>query len=87
MHKITAAFAALLFACVLPGFATAGDLWEPEGVIVEDEAPVVVEHERLIVRRYYPHSHEDTSSVEVYEHSDLHEGHPDRHYWHAGDEW
>ena len=91
MHKLNAAFAALPLACLVPGSATAADLLEAQvdGVVVEDDGPVVVERERIIERRYYPHSYVEVAppSVEVYERSYRPADYPDRHYWHAGDEW
>ena len=76
--------------CFSPSLAAAGDLYEAEGdgIIVEDDAPVVVERERIIERRYYPRGDaEDAPAVEVYEAPYRHAYYPDRYSWRARDGW
>ena len=90
MHKLRTALAALPLVCLSFNLAAAGDLYEAEveGVIVEDDRPVVVERERIIERRYYPRGDaEDALAVEVYEAPHRHAYYPDRYSWRARDGW
>ena len=86
MHKLRAAFAAVPLVCLAPNSAAAADLFDMEvdGVVIEEEAPVVVERERIIERRYYL---SEGASIDVYERSYRPTDYRDRHYWDAGDEW
>ena len=94
MIKLTPGFAALAFSAAAPVTARAADLYDGgyavEGVVVGDDAPVVVERERIIERRYYPSGAyvevEPDPEVEVYARYRP-DPYPDRGYWHAGDEW
>jgi hypothetical protein len=94
MIKLTPVFASLAFIAAAPVTARAADLYEGgyavEGVVVDDEAPVVVERERIIERRYYPSGAyvavEPDPEVEVYARYRP-DPYPDRGYRDAGDEW
>jgi hypothetical protein len=91
MIKLSPALASLAFIAAVPATAAAADLYEGgyavDGV-VGDEAPVVVERERIIERRYYP----GTAYVEVDPEVEVFEPYPpgpygDPRYWRAGEEW
>jgi hypothetical protein len=94
MIKLTPVFASLALIAAAPVTARAADLYEGgyavEGVVVDDDAPVVVERERTIERRYYPGDAyvevEPDHEVEVYARYRP-DPYPDRRYWRAGAEW
>lgn len=94
MIKLTPVFASLAFIAAAPVTARAADLYNGgyavEGVVVDDDAPVVVERERIIERRYYPGDAyvavDPDPEVEVYARYRP-EPYPDRRYWRAGAEW
>jgi hypothetical protein len=94
MIKLTPVFASLAFLAAAPVTARAADLYDGgyavEGVVVDDDEPVVVERERITERRYYPGDAyvevEPDPEVEVYARYRP-DPYPDRRYWRAGDEW
>ena len=94
MFKLTPVFASLAFIAAAPVTARAADLYDGgyavEGVVVDDDAPVVVERERITERRYYRSGAyvevEPDPDVEVYARYRP-DPYPDRGYWHAGDDW
>jgi hypothetical protein len=94
MIKLMPVFASLAFIAAAPVTARAADLFEGgyavEGVVVDDDAPVVVERERIIERRYYPGGAyvevEPDDEVEVYARYRP-DPYPDRGYWNADAEW
>ena len=94
MIKLTPVFASLAFIAAAPVTARAADLYDGgyavEGVVVDDDAPVVVERERITERRYYPSGAyvevEPDPEVEVYARYGP-DPYLDRGYRHAGDEW
>jgi hypothetical protein len=91
MKYLIGVLATLALAGLVPSSASAADLYDDEvqGVIIDDR-PRVVEHERVIERRYYGTSDdiEDSQpSVEVYARRYRPAYYPERHYWHAYDQW
>ena len=56
MIKLTPVIASLAFIAAAPVTARAADLYDGgyavEGVVIDDDAPVVVERERITERRY-----------------------------------
>ncbi len=94
MSKLIPVFASLAFLAAAPATARAADLYDGgyavEGVVVDGDAPVVVERERIIERRYYPSGAyvevEPDPEVEVYARYRP-DPYADRGYWRAGDEW
>jgi hypothetical protein len=93
MKVLVSSAAIIAFASILPGQASAADLYEEYdvgGVVVDDSPPVVVERERVIERRYYGARGyvEDAPEVETYESGYLPAYYPDRRrYWRAYREW
>ena len=94
MIKLTPVLASLAFIAAAPLASHAADLYDGgyavEGVVVDDDAPVVVECESIIERRYYPGDAyvevEPDPEVEVYARYRP-EPYPDRGDWRADAEW
>jgi hypothetical protein len=94
MNKLPSIAAALAAFAAISAPAKAADLYEgygygPDGVVVEDDGPVVVERERIIERRYYGSREyvEEAPPVEVYQRAYRPAYYPDRRYDRAYDQW
>jgi hypothetical protein len=92
MKKLPSIAAALAAFAAISAPAKAGDLYDgygSDGVVVEDDGPVVVERERIIERRYYgPRAYvEEAPAVEVYERAYRPAYYPERRYLRAYDQW
>jgi hypothetical protein len=88
--------ATLALVGLVPSSASAADLYgdDVQGVIIDDQfddGPVVVERERIIERRYYGareyREYIGPPPVEVYARRYRPADYPERHYWHAYDQW
>ena len=98
MIKLMPVLASVAFIAAAPVTSRAADLYDGgyavEGVVVDDEAPVVVERERIIERRYYPDDAYDDAYVEAAPDDEVGvyaryrpEPYPERPYWRADTEW
>ena len=92
MKTLIAIAGVIVAVSLLPGRASAADLYEGEpveGVIVDDRPGVVVERERVVERRYYGvHRYVDAGApIEAYAYEPSYRGPPDRRYWRVYEEW
>lgn len=92
MKTLIAITGIIAAASLLPGQASAADLYEGdavEGVIVEDGPGIVEEREHVVERRYYGPRHfvDAGPAFDDYEPAHRPPYDPDRRYWRVYEEW